>query len=370
MGGDVADRAAVDIVEDLLDWYDAARRDLPWRAPPGEQAEPYHVWLSEMMLQQTTVKAVAPYYRAFLARWPGISDMARAPLDDVLAAWAGLGYYARARNMHKTAQIVANELGGRFPTTPAELRKLPGIGPYTAAAIAAIAFDEPATVVDGNVERVVARLFAIQQPLPDVKPKLRALAETLTPAQRPGDFAQAMMDLGATICAPRTPMCARCPLHKKCKGYAKGLAGALPTRAPKAERPNRHGAAFVLWRADGYVLLRRRPEKGLLGGMTEAPTTDWLGEVRSDEELLLGAPLDADWQRVLAPVRHTFTHFQLTLAVFTATVPADAPAPGECRWVPAAALPDTALPSVMRKVLAAAQESLAMQPIAPQASAP
>jgi A/G-specific adenine glycosylase len=354
----LAQTGAVDIAGDLLAWYDAARRDLPWRAPPGQRADPYHVWLSEMMLQQTTVKAVAPYYRAFLKRWPRIEDMARAPLEDVLAAWAGLGYYARARNMHKTARIVADELGGRFPRTAAELVKLPGIGPYTAAAIAAIAFDEPATVVDGNVERVVARLFAVREPLPGAKPKLRALAETLTPSQRPGDFAQAMMDLGATICAPRTPSCSRCPLRDDCRGHAKGIAATLPLRAPKAERPQRRGAAFVARRADGHVLLRRRPEKGLLGGMMEPPTTDWRSETRSEDALLAEAPLAADWRRVLAPVTHTFTHFHLTLDVFTADLLAGTPAPNGCRWVSADDLQGEALPSVMRKVFAAAQEGL------------
>ncbi|RIA56408.1 A/G-specific DNA-adenine glycosylase [Dichotomicrobium thermohalophilum] len=354
----MAQSGAVDIAEDLLAWYDVARRDLPWRAPPGQRADPYHVWLSEMMLQQTTVKAVAPYYRAFLARWPRIEDMARAPVEDVLAAWAGLGYYARARNMHKTARIVADELGGRFPRTAGELVKLPGIGPYTAAAIAAIAFDEPATVVDGNVERVVARLFAVRERLPGAKPKLRSLAETLTPRHRPGDFAQAMMDLGATICTPRTPACSRCPLRADCQGLAEGVAATLPLRAPKAERPQRRGAAFVARRPDDHVLLRRRPEKGLLGGMMEPPTTEWRTETRSETALLGEAPVAADWRRVLAPVTHTFTHFHLMLDVYTADVPADTPAPDACRWVAAGDLPEEALPSVMRKVLAAASESL------------
>ena len=350
---------AVDIAGDLLGWYDAARRDLPWRAPPGERADPYHVWLSEMMLQQTTVKAVAPYYRAFLERWPRIEDMARASLEDVLVAWAGLGYYARARNMHRTARIIANERGGRFPLTAGELVKLPGIGPYTAAAIAAIAFDEPATVVDGNVERVVARLFAVRAPLPGAKPKLRALAETLTPDQRPGDFAQAMMDLGATICAPRRLACARCPLRDDCQGHAEGIAATLPLRESRPERPQRRGAAFVARRADGHVLLRRRTESGLLGGMMEPPTTEWRTETISETALLAQAPLAANWRRVLAPVTHTFTHFQLTLDVFVADVAAEMPAPDPCRWVAVNNLSGEALPSVMRKVFAASEQSLA-----------
>jgi len=342
------------IAHNLLRWYDAARRDLPWRAPPGKRADPYHVWLSEMMLQQTTVKAVAPYYVDFLRRWPRVSDMARAPLDDVLAAWAGLGYYARARNMHKTAKIVAEELGGKFPHAPSALQKLPGIGPYTAAAIAAIAFDQPATVVDGNVERVVARLFAVRVPLPGAKPRLRALAGTLTPQRRPGDFAQAMMDLGATICTPRSPACALCPLRSDCRAHAEGISPQLPARAPKPERPQRWGAAFVALRSDGHVLLRRRPENGLLGGMMEPPGTAWQGEKLSRAQALRDAPLAARWRRSPVPVTHTFTHFHLTLDVFAGQVGADTTAPAPCRWVATEALGETALPSVMRKALAAA----------------
>lgn len=350
----MAQTHAVDIADNLLGWYDTARRDLPWRAPPGARADPYHVWLSEMMLQQTTVKAVAPYYREFLRRWPSVSDMAAAPLDDVLAAWAGLGYYARARNMHKTARIVAGELGGRFPRSAPALQKLPGIGPYTAAAISAIAFDEPATVVDGNVERVVARLFAVREPLPGAKPRLRELAETLTPATRPGDFAQAMMDLGATICAPRTPSCSRCPLRARCDAHAQGIAAVLPMRSPKAKRPERRGAAFLAVREDGAVLLRRRPENGLLGGMMEPPTTDWRAEPWPQSEALAAAPVNADWRALPAPVTHTFTHFHLSLDVYTAEFGAHTPAPSPCVWVARADLPGAALPSVMRKVLAAA----------------
>ena len=342
------------IAHNLLSWYDRERRDLPWRAAPGARAEPYRVWLSEMMLQQTTVKAVAPYYRAFVDRWPGVADMARAPLDDVLAAWAGLGYYARARNMHKTAKIVANELGGRFPAEPSELQKLPGIGPYTAAAIAAIAFDQPATVVDGNVERVVSRLFAVREPLPGSKPRLRALADTLTPKRRPGDFAQAMMDLGATICTPRAPACALCPLRGDCRGHAEGIADRLPVRTPKPERPQRWGAAFVVLRADRHVLLRRRPENGLLGGMMEPPGSEWRAHPWSREEALRHAPLAARWQGMAEPVTHTFTHFHLTIHVFAGEVAAGTPAPPPCRWVATEALGEAALPTVMRKVLAAA----------------
>ncbi len=346
------DRAG-QIAHNLLGWYGRFRRDLPWRAPPGVRADPYHVWLSEMMLQQTTVKAVAPYYRDFLRRWPRVEDIARAPLDDVLAAWAGLGYYARARNMHKSAKIVANELGGQFPDEPSALQKLPGIGSYTAAAIAAIAFDQPATVVDGNVERVVARLFAVREPLPGSKPRLRAFAETLTPQRRPGDFAQAMMDLGATICTPRSPACSMCPLRSDCRAHAEGLADRLPARAPKPERPQRWGAAFVALRCDGHVLLRRRPETGLLGGMMELPGTAWQDVEVARSRALRDAPVAARWRRNPAPVTHTFTHFHLTLDVFAGQVGADTTAPAPCRWVATDALGEAALPSVMRKVLAA-----------------
>ena len=260
---------------DLLAWYDRHRRKLPWRAPPGERADPYRVWLSEIMLQQTTVKAVGPYYARFLARWPDIRALAAAPLDDVLKTWAGLGYYARARNLHACARVVVEQHDGQIPASEDGLRDLPGIGAYTAAAIAAIAFDAAATPVDGNIERVIARLYAIDTPLPAAKPEISRLARGLTPPRRAGDFAQAMMDLGATICTPKTPACALCPWNESCAAYARGDAETFPRRVPKREGALRRGAAFVARRADGFVLLRTRPEKGLLGGMTEVPTTEW-----------------------------------------------------------------------------------------------
>ncbi len=349
--------AGPDTVDALLAWYDEERRDLPWRARRGRRPDPYGVWLSEIMLQQTTVKAVIPYYLKFLARWPTVEALSRAELDDVLAAWAGLGYYSRARNLHKCAQVVALELGGAFPQSSVELQKLPGIGPYTAAAIAAIAFGEPTTPVDGNVERVVARLFAVRQPLPAAKGELKRLAATLTPARRPGDFAQAMMDLGAGICTPRRPSCLVCPVQADCAANARGIEASLPLRAQRAERPLRLGIAFLALREDGGVLLRRRPEAGLLGGMLEVPSTAWEDLLPPAKEALRAAPLKADWWLVPGTVTHTFTHFRLELMVYRALVPADATLtfwaePDRCRWVKRRELDRVALPSVMRKVVA------------------
>jgi A/G-specific adenine glycosylase len=333
----------------LLDWYDRHRRRLPWRSPPGRRPDPYRVWLSEIMLQQTTVATVGPYYADFLARWPTVEALAAAELDAVLHAWQGLGYYARARNLHKCARAVAAEHGGRFPTTEAALRDLPGIGAYSAAAIAAIAFDRPATVVDGNVERVVARLFAVEAPLPAAKPRLRALAATLTPAHRPGDFAQAMMDLGATVCTPRGPRCLMCPWRADCRGQALGVAESLPRRAPKPDKPTRHGVAFWLVDRD-RVLLRRRPERGLLGGMIEVPSTPWRPERWSLDAATAELPADARVALLPGLVRHSFTHFHLELRVATGAAPARGPVDGF--WCRFDGLADQALPTVMKKVVA------------------
>ncbi|MFL5235780.1 MAG: A/G-specific adenine glycosylase, partial [Microvirga sp.] len=260
---------------ELLAWYDRHRRDLPWRAKAGVPPDPYRVWLSEIMLQQTTVAAVKPFYERFLQRFPTVARLAEAPVEEVMQAWAGLGYYSRARNLHACAKAVAEGHGGRFPDTEAGLRRLPGIGAYTAAAIAAIAFDRPAAAVDGNVERVVSRLFLVETPLPKAKPAIRDLAEALVPAGRPGDFAQALMDLGATICTPKRPACALCPWMRPCRARAEGLQEAFPRKTPKAEGAVRRGAVFVALRADGAVLLRTRPPEGLLGGMAEPPTSAW-----------------------------------------------------------------------------------------------
>ncbi|MCW2308229.1 A/G-specific adenine glycosylase [Rhodobium gokarnense] len=343
----------------LLDWYDRNARKLPWRVGPGDRKlgvvpDPYHVWLSEIMLQQTTVAAVGPYFHAFLRRWPELADLAAAKTDDVMAAWAGLGYYSRARNLKKCAEVLAAEHGGKFPETEAGLLSLPGIGPYTAAAISAIAFDRPATVVDGNVERVVARLFAIDTPLPDAKPELKRLAATLTPSTRPGDFAQGMMDLGATICTPTRPACALCPFLGSCKAQSEDQPDRFPVKGAKTPKPTRKGAAFVCRRKDGAILLTRRPPKGLLGGMAEVPTTAWTADFDPDGALD-AAPFSANWRQATGPVRHVFTHFRLELDVYAAEI-GKAPAPDGHWWEPAATLDEAALPTVMRKVIAHAFE--------------
>jgi A/G-specific adenine glycosylase len=340
---------------DLLAWYDRSRRKLPWRALPGETADPYRVWLSEIMLQQTTVKAVGPYFARFTARWRNARALADAPLDDVLKLWAGLGYYARARNLHACAKAVVERHGGRFPQSLAELGALPGIGPYTAAAIAAIAFDVPAAAVDGNVERVVARLFALEQPLPAAKGEIRRLTESLLPAERSGDFAQALMDLGATICTPKRPACALCPWMENCAARRRGDPETFPIKAPKKAGRLRRGAAFVVLRADGFVLVRSRPAKGLLGGMTEVPTSEWTHDFDKATALAHAPRLGRStpkWRRLPGVVTHVFTHFPLEVVVYAAGVSASTRAPDASRWVALADLPGEALPNLMRKVLA------------------
>jgi len=340
----------------LLTWYDQHARRLPWRALPGEAADPYAVWLSEIMLQQTTVVTVGPYFQNFLMKWPTVTDLANADIDAVMHAWAGLGYYNRARNLHACAKAVVAEHGATFPSTEVELARLPGIGPYTAAAVASIAFGVPATVVDGNVERVVSRLFSIQEALPAAKKPIRERAASLTPTKRPGDFAQAMMDLGATICTPKRPSCTRCPFEKSCEAYANGDPETLPVKAPKKQKPTRRGAAFWCVRKDGAVLIRKRAPKGLLGGMMEVPSTKWLpdaqgtvGEQRSTTDLLKQAPVKAKWKKRVGEVRHTFTHFHLVLDLYEATIGQSERLEGE--WVRIDDLGDHALPTVMKKVI-------------------
>ena len=350
----------------LLDWYDRHRRVLPWRPPAGQRADPYAVWLSEIMLQQTGVKTVGPYFEKFLTRWPDVAALGRASLDDVLRMWAGLGYYSRARNLHACAVAVLREHNGVFPDTEEGLRTLPGIGPYTAAAIAAIAFRRRTMPVDGNIERVVSWLYAIEEPLPQAKPLVRQFAETLlgeargdekTRARdektRAGDSAQALMDLGASICTPKKPACSLCPLFEACAARLRGDQESFPRKAAKKTGELRRGAAFVVTRG-GELLVRSRPEKGLLGGMTEVPGSDWRA-AQDDEDALKRAPRLSGvtrWHRKAGVVTHVFTHFPLELVVYTAHVPARARAPKGMRWVPIATLAGEALPNVMRKVIA------------------
>jgi A/G-specific adenine glycosylase len=351
----------------LLSWYERHRRVLPWRAPTGVRADPYAVWLSEIMLQQTGVKTVGPYFQKFLARWPDVAALAGASLDEVLRMWAGLGYYSRARNLHACAVAVMRDHGGRFPDTEESLRALPGIGTYTAAAIAAIAFGRTTMPVDGNIERVVSRLFAVDEPLPQAKPLIRQLATTLLEEggasdarpragdekSRAGDLAQALMDLGASICSPKKPACALCPLNEACMARERGDQETFPRKAARKTGELRHGAAFVVTRGD-EVLLRTRPEKGLLGGMSEVPGSDWLAGQDNEAALKQAPRLKGvrHWRRKAGVVSHVFTHFPLQLAVYTANVPACTRAPKGMRWVKIASLQDEALPSVMRKVIA------------------
>jgi len=335
--------------ETLLDWYDREGRSLPWRIRPearaaGRVADPYAIWLSEIMLQQTTVPHATPYWFRFLDLWPRVRDLAAAPREDVMREWAGLGYYARARNLHACARFVADELGGVFPDTLDGLKALPGVGEYTANAILAAAFDKPASVVDGNVERVVTRLRRVQTPLPRAKPEIRRLAGEIASPERPGDYAQAIMDLGATVCTPRTPDCAACPWAFGCAGYREGDAQRYPLKEKKKARPVRHGIAWLV-RGPRGLWLRQRPDKGLLGGMTEVPSTEW-----AEGEPLAVPPFQGDWAD-RGEVRHVFTHFELRLRVREAS-PVSGWEPEDGFWAEEGALDAQALPSVMRKVVA------------------
>jgi len=316
------------IGKSVLDWYDANHRELPWRVNPSDAAngmipQPYHVWLSEVMLQQTTVQSVTPYFHKFLALWPNVMALATAPNDDVMAAWAGLGYYSRARNLHKCAKMVMENFGGQFPSTKAELLTLPGVGDYTASAIASIAFGQSETVIDGNIERVTARLGAIDTPLPLGRKEVAVLAKMNTPKQRAGDYAQALMDIGSSICTPRNPKCLLCPVSDFCLAREKSIQETLPIKAKKAKKPERVGAAFIIQRpSDGAIWLERRPAQGLLGGMAQTPTTSWTSNVDGDNSVN-AAPFRAEWPAGWVDkgsVVHVFTHFRLTMSVYYCAV--------------------------------------------------
>ncbi len=332
----------------LLAWYDGNARRLPWRALAGETPDPYRVWLSEIMLQQTTVNAVIPYFNRFIGRWPTVAELAAANQDQVLHAWQGLGYYARARNLLKCARLVAGDMGGSFPDNADELGKLPGIGPYTAAAIAAIAYGQCRAPVDGNLIRVLARLYAVNDPLPGARRRIVALAEALMPTQRPGDFAQGLMDLGATLCRPRRPACEACPWREFCAAGRAENPQSYPRRQAKSAKPTRRGIVFWAMRQDGAVLLRRRPDRGLLGGMMEFPSTGWRQAAWTLAEARLMAPVSASWRRLPGAIDHTFTHFHLRLDIVRGQA-ADRP-PADGLWSAVEEFPDHALPTVMKKV--------------------
>ena len=338
----------------VLAWYAENRRQLPWRAPTGTTAEPYHVWLSEIMLQQTQVATVEPYFRRFVARWPSIEALAAADLDEVLHAWAGLGYYARPRNLHACARRLVEAHAWALPNSDRALRALPGIGVYTAAAITAIAHGRAASVVDGNVERVAARLFGIETPLPQGRSEIRAAATRLTlfgqsPGTRPGDWAQSLMELGALVCTPRAPACDRCPCATICTAAARGIAADLPRRTPRAERPIRHALAFWMARADGTVLLRRRPLGGLLGGMMEVPSTPWRARPWTITQARRHAPLSVSWRTLPGTVDHGFTHLSVTFRIATASLGrSENDVAGS--WVKPSDFHQHALPRLTRKV--------------------
>lgn len=340
----------------LLTWYDRHARILPWRVSPqdgkmGVVANPYHVWLSEVMLQQTTVATVKSYFEKFVHQWPTVEDLAACDREDVMKAWAGLGYYSRARNLKACADIVALERGGQFPRSAAELQQLPGIGAYTSAAIAAIVYGHREPVVDGNIERVSCRIRADATPLPAAKSNCRAFMEAVTPEDRPGDFVQAMMDLGATICTPKSPACSLCPLQQDCAAFAAGTQLEFPVKPSKKPKPTRVGAAFVAERDDGAIWLVKRPPKGLLGGMSTVPTTNWTASV-DGETRSCAAPTAANW-RQRGIVRHTFTHFHLELTVWSGSVQKMA---GDGWWSDRSTLAAEALPTVVKKVIVAVQE--------------
>lgn len=345
------DNSTVSVAEfrkKILDWYDRNRRKLPWRAEPWEKPNPYHVWLSEIMLQQTTVAAVIPYFLRFIDKWPDVESLAAAESEEIMHEWAGLGYYARARNLHKCAKVIAENYGGRFPSIQSELKKLPGIGDYTSAAISAIAFGQAANVVDGNIERIMARYFAVSEPLPASKKYINELADSLSTGQnhRTGDYAQALMDIGATICTPKSPRCAVCPIHHSCGAYIKGIEEILPVKIKKDIRPQKRGDAYWIVRENGDVLLHKRPENGLLGGMYGLPTTKW-DNTRANDIIVGGIRA----QKNMGSVKHVFTHFDLILTVYRAEWDSCMAAPENYRWISADHFANYGFPTVFKKII-------------------
>ena len=339
----------INLTDAILSWYDGAARDLPWRSRGTHLSEPYQVWHSEIMLQQTTVHTVIPYFQAFLERWPTVDAMARADLDDILHTWQGLGYYARARNLHKCAIIVSDEYGGMFPRTENQLLKLPGVGAYTAAAIAAIAFNIPTVPVDGNIERVISRLHSIKEPVRQSKDQVRMLATRILPKARPGDFAQALMDLGATVCRPKSPSCEKCPLAMACKAYKSGFPEVYPIKLPRRHKPTRHGVAFWLRNTNNDIWMRKRPPRGLLGGMIEVPSTDWREELWTEDEIRELAPVNAKWSVLEGLITHTFTHFRLHITVWVGITSSNINTDGF--WFAPNQFSELALPTLMKKIV-------------------
>ncbi|OJX12283.1 MAG: A/G-specific adenine glycosylase [Caedibacter sp. 37-49] len=335
----------------LLNWYDLKGRDLPWRAKGNQKTNPYHVWLSEIMLQQTTVVTVIPYFLSFIKKWPTVQALAQASLDDILHAWQGLGYYTRARNLYLCAKEIVNDYNSQFPCSSSELIKLPGIGPYTSKAIAAIAFNEQVLPIDGNIARILARLYAISTPLPEGMISIQNAAFEFTPELRPGDFAQAMMDLGASLCTSRSPVCLECPFRLICKAYAVGTQAGLPVKSKKPIRPKKYAVAYILKREDGAILLRKRPENGLLGGMMEIPTSKWSTTKLKMNDVPKNAPIAIDWESSSIEIKHSFTHFDLEIMIYSGNISMEKSQALEGFWVFPHQIGNYALPTLFKKII-------------------
>ena len=339
-----------DKTKQLLIWYEAHRRKFPWRAEPDKDPNVYYVWISEIMLQQTRATTAIPYFNRFIARWPTLKELACAPRDDVLHSWSGLGYYARARNLHTCAQDIVKHHGGIFPTSVKDLCSLPGIGPYTASAISAIAFDQPAVVIDANVERIISRLFTVPKPISQAKPQIEKLALKIFPAERPGDFAQGLMDLGAQVCRPKNPVCSDCPWSDGCKARKSGKPEAWPVKNPKTPIRTRFGIVFWVEHPSGAILLRKRPDRGMLGGMTEIVSSEWLTEPIPASQIDKHAPIpNADWSPIGEKIQHTFSHFKLELRIYKSKGIIQ---PKGAFWCPLEKLAAQPFPTLMKKIVA------------------